>query len=112
MTTGSAVPDGKTRSELEGLFARAARSLRGRLLARSVLAGASVGLVAGALLAAALWWQRAGALRPWAAPVAALGGALGGLALGRRRRLPDGHVALFLDARFGSQETITTALEL
>ncbi len=100
------------RSKLERLFARFARRVRGRLLARSALVGASLGLCAGALGSGLLWWQRQGALRPWAALGLALSGALVGLVVAHRRRLRDEEVALFLDARFGSQESLTTALSL
>ncbi|HVJ21830.1 MAG TPA: hypothetical protein VM686_40780, partial [Polyangiaceae bacterium] len=82
------------------------------MLARSALVGASLGLLAGALGSGLLWWQRQGSLRPWAPAALGLLGALIGIVVARRRRLRDSEVALFLDARFGSNESVTTALEL
>jgi hypothetical protein len=98
--------------KLERRFARLARAVRTRLAARSVLLGGALGMFLGALVAAGLWWQRLGNARPWAAGALALVGAALGYLAARRRRLSDSEIALFLDARFGSAETITTALEL
>ncbi|EYF00458.1 Hypothetical protein CAP_0827 [Chondromyces apiculatus DSM 436] len=57
------------------------------------------------------WQVRQGALRPWAAAGGVLGAAVGA-AVARRRRWSDTSVALYLDGRLRSKETIATALEL
>ncbi len=95
----------------ETRFRRWARGVRGRLLARRVFTGVAIGLACAAAVAALLWWWRFDALRPWAAVAGALGG-LGGWALGWRRRWSDVEVALFLDARLSSGESISTAVQL
>ena len=98
-----------------GLFHRAferwARRVRARLVARRVLTGAAVGILAGGALAAGLWWLREGSLRPWAA-VLGLAGAVAGLVYAMRRRWSDSDVALYLDARLEADEAISTAVEL
>jgi hypothetical protein len=76
-----------------------------------MLTGAAVGLVVGAGAAGAAWHWRQGTLRPWAAAAGALGAAAG-FAVARRKRWDDPEVALYLDGKLGSDETITTALEL
>ncbi len=68
-----------------------------------------MGLCLGALAALGLWALRLGELRPFAAGLGVLGGVLGFL-VARRRRWSAGDVALYLDARLGSHETLTTAL--
>lgn len=93
------------------LFERAARAVRTRLVLRQVLTWASGGALVGAAGAALLWWQRLGDLRPWSA-VAIAAGALVGVVLASRNRWSDTDVALFLDARLGSREAISTAVEL
>ena len=97
--------------ELERVFARAARKVRGRLLLRRVLSGAAFGLCAGGLTAGALWWLRQGELRPFAAALGLLGAGVGALLAGRKR-WSDEHVALYLDEKLGSREQIVTALGL
>jgi hypothetical protein len=92
-------------------FARVARRVRWRLTARYMLTGAAFGLVAGTAVAAALYAFRQGELRPWAAGLGVVG-ALGGLLLSQRRRWSDADVALFVDARLGSAEAISTAVDL
>lgn len=69
------------------------------------------GLLAGGALSAALWYARFGHLRPASAALGLLGAGIG-LAIARAKRWRDEDVALFLDARLGSQEAIATALEL
>jgi hypothetical protein len=96
--------------EFDATFARWARRVRGRLALRGALGGAAFGLVVGVVGAGAAWFSGHGALRPWMAGSAVLGGALG-LALARRKRLGDEEVALYLDARLGSAEAIATALD-
>jgi hypothetical protein len=86
----------------------AARVHRRRAL-RQALTGAGFGLALGALGALGLWALRLGELRPFAAGVGALG-ALSGVLWASRRRWSDRDVALYLDARLGSAETLTTAL--
>jgi hypothetical protein len=76
---------------------------------RRVLSGAALGLTLGALGALGLWALRLGELRPFAAGLGVLGAAVGGV-LGMRRRWSDSDIALYLDARLGSSETLTTAL--
>lgn len=92
-------------------FQRSARRVRLPLLTSSALSGLAFGAVAGAAVAAGLWWARQGALRPWALSLCVLG-ALVGIALRTRRRWSDGDVALYLDAKLGSGEAISTAVEL
>jgi len=103
--------DGSERPEFRSSFERWSRRVRSRLALERVLTGAALGLVLGALGAAAAWETRHGTLRPWAAG-AGLVGALAGFAFARRRRWNDGEVALYLDAKLGSDEAITTAVEL
>jgi hypothetical protein len=76
---------------------------------RQALTGAGLGLALGALGALGLWAMRLGEWRPLAAGLGAFGAALGALWAGRRR-WSDSDVALYLDARLGSHETVTTAL--
>jgi hypothetical protein len=76
---------------------------------RRALTGAGVGLALGALGALGLWALRLGHLRPFAAGHGVLGAAVGGT-VAARRRWSDREVALYLDARLESDETLTTAL--
>lgn len=92
-------------------FARWANRVRARLALTLVLTGAAAGLVVGAGAAGVAWRTRHGALRWWMAGAGVVGAAAG-LAVARRRRFSDEDVALYLDARLGSDETIATALEL
>jgi hypothetical protein len=92
-------------------FERWAGRVRGRLAARRVLTGAALGLVV-ALAAAALAWRTGrGPLRPMCG-ILGLVGAAGGMLVARRKRWSDVDVALWLDERLGTQETIATAVEL
>lgn len=93
------------------LFQRWARQVRLRLALRRVLSGLAIGLALGAVAAAALWWQRFGSLRPFAAALGLLG-VLVAAFLALRRRLSDADVALYLDARLDAKEAISTALEV
>jgi len=90
-------------------FERWARRVRARLALRRALTGAALGLVAGGAATALLWWLRLGTLRPWAAAFG-LVGALAGILLSLRRRWSDPDVALYLDARLGTDEAISTAV--
>ncbi len=103
----------QSRSERQAAFWRSfanfsARVHRRRAL-RQALTGGGFGLSLGALAAFALWTSRLGELRPFAAALGALGAAGGALWAGRRR-WSERDVALYLDARLGSAETLTTAL--
>lgn len=91
-------------------FRRWARSVRTPLMVRSVLAGLCAG--AGLALVASLvgWWFRLEGARGWSWGVPlALGAAAGG-AWGVLRRLGEREVALYLDAKLGSFETLSTAV--
>ncbi len=90
-------------------FERWARRVRARLLMRRALTGAAAGLLVGAGGAALLWWLRLGTLRPWAAALGVVG-ALVGVVVALRQRWSDSDVALYLDARLGSEEAISTAV--
>ena len=103
----------QTQREVRGEFQRsflvlAARVRRHQAL-RQALTGAGLGLTLGALGALGLWALRLGELRPFAAGLGALGAAAGALWAGRRR-WSDQDIALYLDARLGSHETLTTAV--
>lgn len=92
-------------------FVRRARGVRGRLLAREAALGAAFGAVVGGVLAGLAWWLRFGAAR---APVFGGAVALGlvaGVLVARRRRWSNADVALYLDAKLGTGEVITTAVE-
>lgn len=93
------------------LFERWARQVRLRLALRRLLSGLAIGLVAGALVALALWWQRLGGLRPFAGALG-LVGLMVAVGVAFKKRLSDPDVALYLDARLESKEAISTALEL
>ena len=94
-------------------FQRAFRSLAQRVhrrhAGRLALTGAALGLSLGALGALALWALRWGEWRPVSAGFGALG-AIAGAALAARKRWSESDVALYLDARLNSEETVTTAL--
>jgi hypothetical protein len=75
------------------------------------LGGLAAGAVVGGAVAAFFWWRREGALRPWGLAAAVLVGLVGGLVWARRKRWSDQTLALYLDARLGSAEAVTTALE-
>jgi hypothetical protein len=76
-----------------------------------VLTGMAVGLCAGSLTAAALWWQRQGGLRPLSGALGLVGAGAGAL-VAARKRWSDEEVALYLDEKLESQERIVTALGL
>ena len=96
-------------SEFQRAFLEHARRVHRRRALRQALTGAGFGLLLGALGALGLWALRLGEWRPFAAGLGALG-AVAGVLLAQRRRWSSGDVALFLDARLGSSETLTTAL--
>src|SRR5436309_2893167 len=93
------------------LFERRARRVRRQLLLRYALSGAAAGLLIALVGAGIAWKTRHGALR-WYAASAAIAGAACGVLLARSRRWSDGDVALYLDDRLHTEETIATALEL
>lgn len=106
----------------DALFDAHATRVRRRLAARTVLTGAAIGLAVGAVGAACLYAvQRTGVAHPLHHPLArafrpafgvlAIFGAVAGWLVARRRRPSDESVALFLDARYGAQEAITTAVD-
>ncbi len=97
--------------EFRRTFARWARRVRTRLMLRRVASGIAFGLVAGGAVAVLLWWLRLGDLRPWTAGLGIAGG-LVGLLVAVRRRWSDLEVALYLDAKLGANESISTAVEL
>jgi hypothetical protein len=100
---------GSAQSDFQRGFGALARRVHRRRALRRVLTGAGLGLALGALGALGLWALRLGHWRPFAAGLGVLGAAAGGT-LAARRRWSDSEVALYLDARLGSAETLTTAL--
>ncbi|MET0790344.1 MAG: hypothetical protein ABW061_02375, partial [Polyangiaceae bacterium] len=96
-------------SEFQRAFLVHARRVHRQRALRQALSGAGLGFALGALGALGLWALRLGELRPFAAGLGALGAAAGVL-VARRRKWSAGDVALYLDARLGSHETLTTAL--
>jgi hypothetical protein len=91
-------------------FGRWARRVRARLLGRSTLTGACFGLALAAVGATLCWWLRAAWLLPWTALLGVLGGATAGAIVALRRRWSDAELALYLDARLGTHELISSAL--
>ncbi|WP_437588179.1 hypothetical protein [Sorangium sp. So ce1000] len=103
--------DVSPRRRFSAAFARWSRRVRRRLALDLVLTGAAAGMMLGAAGAAAAWHMRHGALRPWMAAGGLLGAAAGA-AVARRRQWSDPNVALFLDGKLGSAESVSTAVEL
>jgi len=100
-----------TASAFERDFGRHARRVRGSLLLRRVALGAAVGAAAGGALAGLCWWLRFGPERPWVFAGSVVLGALVGIVAARRQRWSNADVALYLDAKLGTGEAITTAVE-
>lgn len=92
-------------------FERWAKRVRRRLALDYVLTGAAAGMVVGAAACAAAWQTRHGDIRPFTA-AGGIVGAAAGVVVARRRRMRDADVALYLDARLGSEEAIATAIDL
>lgn len=92
-------------------FAAHAREVRTRLALRAALGGLSVGLALAVPITTVAWATRH---TLWIAPPLALGvlGALVALLVARLHRWTDHDVALLLDARLGTPETLSTALTL
>ncbi|WP_441291089.1 hypothetical protein ACSRUE_11805 [Sorangium sp. KYC3313] len=103
--------DASPRRRFSAAFVRWSRRVRRRLALDLVLTGAAAGMMLGAVGAAVAWHMRQGALRPWMAAGGLLG-AVAGAAVARRRRWTDPNVALFLDGKLGSAESVSTAVEL
>ncbi len=97
---------------LESRFQKWAQRVRSRATLRSALTGLGVGAAFGAVGALVAHFLRFGEARPLIAAGLAGLGLVAGLVHAHRRRWSDGEVALYLDARWDSSETITTALEL
>lgn len=93
------------------LFERWARRVRGRLALRQALTGAAIGLVLSVMLAALGWKTRHAEVRSLA-PILGAVGLMAGLVAARRSRWSDEDVALYLDQRLDTEETIATAVEL
>jgi hypothetical protein len=100
---------GSAQSDFQRGFGALARRVHRRHALRRALTGAAVGLALGALGALGLWGLRLGQLRPFAAGLGVIGAGVGAF-VATRRRWSDTHVALYLDARLGTDETVTTAL--
>jgi len=98
-------------ASFERQFARSARRVRARLFVRHAGLGVALGAAVGGTLVGLCWWQRLGRERPWVFGAAVVAGALAGLWLALRRRWSNADVALFLDAKLGTGEAITTAVE-
>ncbi|MEI9940701.1 MAG: hypothetical protein WDO69_26095 [Pseudomonadota bacterium] len=96
-------------SDFQRAFHGLAKRVHRRHAGRLALTGAGVGLSLGALAALGMWALRWGEWRPFAAGLGALGAVVGAL-LEKRRRWSESDVALYLDGRLGSHETVTTAL--
>ncbi|MBW2534132.1 MAG: hypothetical protein JRI55_21770, partial [Deltaproteobacteria bacterium] len=92
-------------------FRRWSKRVRAHLAARRIVAGIVIGLVVGAPATAAAWKLRQGDLRPWMAALG-LAGAAAGAWVAQRKRWSDGYVALYLDRKLGSDEAISTAVDL
>ena len=98
-----------SQSDFRRAFHGLAKGVHRRHAGRLALTGAAVGLSLGALGALGLWALRWGEWRPFAAGLGALGAVIGAN-LAARRRWSESDVALYLDARLDSHETVTTAL--
>jgi hypothetical protein len=96
-------------SDFRSAFADLAKRVHRRHAGRLALTGASLGLSLGALGALGLWALRFGEWRPAGLGLGVLGAAIGA-SLAKRQRWSDSDIALYLDARLQSHETVTTAL--
>jgi hypothetical protein len=104
---GDQAPD----DDFQRQFARRARRVRALLFVRHTALGVALGAAAGGALVGLTWWLRLGSARGFAFAGALVLGALGGMLVARRRRWSNSDVALYLDAKLGSGEAITTAVE-
>ncbi|MFZ5889741.1 MAG: hypothetical protein ACOY0T_01620 [Myxococcota bacterium] len=89
---------------------RWARRIHARQLLRAALAGGTLGSVGALAVSYALWFFHVGPWRGFAL-LGCVAGALVGIVVGMRRRWAASHVALFLDARLGEAELVSSALE-
>jgi hypothetical protein len=96
----------------DGLFGRFRRRVHLCRALRTTLTGLAIGSGCGAAVAFGLWMSGAAPPLPLAASALALMGAIAGALRARRARWSDVDVALFLDARLASPETITSAVTL
>lgn len=96
-------------SNFERGFKKLAAGVHRRRSLRGVITAAGFGLALGALGALGLWALRLGHFRPFAAGLGLIGAGAGAY-LAARRRWSDREMALYLDAKLGSHETVTTAL--
>jgi len=96
-------------SDFRRAFDSLSKRVHRRHAGRSALTGATLGLSLGTLAALGSWALRVDEWRP-ATALLGLFGAAAGAVLARRRRWSDCDVALYLDARLASHETLTTAL--
>jgi hypothetical protein len=94
------------------LFGRFRRRVHTRRALRATLTGLAIGSACGAAIAFALWMFGAAPPLPLAGGALALTGGIAGALRARRARWSDVDVALFLDARLASPETITSAVTL
>jgi hypothetical protein len=92
-------------------FERCARRVRRRLALRHALTGAAAGLFVAVVAAGVAWKTRQVPFQHFAGVVGVVG-LLAGWAVDRRRRWSDVDVALYLDERLATHETITTAVQL
>lgn len=81
------------------------------MMVRRSFSGLAIGLVIGAIAAAVAWKMRLDDERWWMGGVGGLGLVVAGV-VGWRRRWSDTQVALYLDGRWGTNETITTAVQM
>jgi len=96
-------------SDFERGFRELAARVHRRRLLRHAFTSAGFGLALGVAGALGLWALRLGHLRPFSAGLGLVGAGVGAY-LASRRRWSDREVALYLDAKLGSHETVTTAL--
>lgn len=101
-----------TPATFDGLFRRASAKVRLQRALRTTLTGLSAGLSLGTCVAGGLWLFRLSPSPAYAGAAAAVLGAVAGALVARYKRWSDQDVALFLDARFDSPETVTSALAL
>lgn len=96
-------------SDFRQAFQRLAKRVHRRQAGRLALTFTGLGLSLGALGALGLWALRFGEWRPLSVGLGVFGAAWGAT-LAHRRRWSESDLALYLDARLDSQETVTTAL--
>jgi hypothetical protein len=95
----------------ERAFSGRAKAVRARLLARDAVLGAALGAAFGGVLTGLSWWLRLGPARGPVFGIAVVLGGVAGVFVARKRRWSNADVALYLDAKLGTDEVITTAVE-